>query len=73
MKKSPHILTRKSRPEAVLLPYDEYLRLAALSTSEITERFSKVIARMQVVNAQYNDEEIEHDLREATKVVRKAK
>ena len=71
--KSAHILTRKSRPEAVLLPYEEYLRLARLSESEVAARFNQILARMRAVNARYSDEEIESDLTQATKTIRKAK
>lgn len=71
--KSAHILTRKSRPEAVLMPYEEYLRLARLSDTEITARFNQILARMRAVNARFNDEEIEYDLTQATKTLRKTK
>ncbi|MCL5998117.1 MAG: type II toxin-antitoxin system Phd/YefM family antitoxin [Chloroflexi bacterium] len=71
--KSAHILTRKSRPEAVLLPYEEYLRLTQLSDSEVTTRFNRILARMRAVNAPYSDQEIESDLAQATKAMRKAK
>ena len=71
--KSAHILTRKSRPEAVLMPYDEYLRLSQLSESEVTSRFQRILARMRAVNARYSDEEIEHDLTQETISHRKTK
>ena len=72
-RKSAHILTRKSRPEAVLLPYEEYLRLARLNDSEVTLRFKQMLSRMQSINARFSDEEIESDLTQATKTLRKAK
>ncbi|MCL4507681.1 MAG: type II toxin-antitoxin system Phd/YefM family antitoxin [Chloroflexi bacterium] len=71
--KSAHILTRKSRPEAVLMPYEEYLRLAQLSESEVTARFQRILARMRSVNARYSDQEIEHDLAQEALSQRKVK
>ena len=71
--KAAHVLTRKSRPEAVLLPYDEYVRLTQLNASEITMRFERILARMRAANARFADEEIDADLRQATKTVRKTR
>lgn len=71
--KSAHVLTRNSRPEAVILPYEEYVRLIQLSDSEIVARFNRVLARMRSANARFADEEVEADLKQATKVVRKAR
>lgn len=71
--KSTHILTRKRRPEAVLMPYEEYLRLARLNDTEITARFSHILAQMRAVNARFSDEEIESVLTQATKTLHKAK
>ncbi len=71
--KSAHVLTRKSRPEAVLLPYEEYVRLVRLSDPEVSARFNQILARMSAINARYSDEEVEADLAQATKEVRKAR
>lgn len=72
-KRIPYILTRGSRPEAVMIPYEQYLRYVQLSESGILQRFDEVLARLAVANAQYSDEEIEADLRAATKAVRRRK
>src|SRR6266542_5499282 len=72
-RKSAHILTRKSRPEAVLLPYEEYVRLMQLSDSEVTARFNHILNRMRTINARFSEEEVESDLAQATKTIRKAK
>lgn len=71
--KASHVLTRKSRPEAVLLPYEEYLRLAQLSDSEVMTRFNRIMTRMRSINAQFADDEVAADLAQATKTLRKAK
>ena len=64
-KQTPIVLTRGSRPEAVLVPYEEYLRLQALSESEVLARFDQVWNRLSALNAEYSDEEIAADVRAA--------
>lgn len=64
-KRTPIVLTRGSRPEAVLIPYDEYLRLQALSESEVLARFDQVWARLAEANAEFSDEEIAADVEAA--------
>jgi prevent-host-death family protein len=66
----PYILTRGSRPEAVLLPYDQYVRLMRADETGVLKRFDALLDRMARVNARYSDDEVEADLREATKLVR---
>lgn len=72
-KRIAYILTRGSRPEAVMIPYEQYLRYVQMSESGILQRFDEVLARLAVANAQYSDEEIEADLKAATKTVRRRK
>jgi prevent-host-death family protein len=55
------VLTRGSRPEAVLIPYEDYLRLQALQESEVMARFDRVWNRLSELNAGYSDEEIAAD------------
>jgi prevent-host-death family protein len=71
--KAAHVLTRNSRPEAVLLPYEEYVRLTNLSESEILARFNQTLTRMKAANAKISDAEIEADLMQATRTIRKVK
>jgi len=66
----PYILTRGSRPEAVLLPYDQYVRLMRVDETRVLKRFDALLDRMARVNARYSEDEVEADLREATKLVR---
>lgn len=66
----PYILTRGSRPEAVLLPYDQYVRLMRADETGVLKRFDALLDRMARVNARYPEDEVETDLREATKLVR---
>lgn len=70
---TPYILTRGSRPEAVLVPYDQYLKFVQADEAGVLKRFDNVLARMAAVNAQYSEEEVEADLKQATRLVRSRK
>ncbi len=61
----PYILTRGSRPEAVLIPYEEYVRFKEIQESEVLERFDRLSERMAMQNAQFSEEEVEADVRAA--------
>jgi prevent-host-death family protein len=66
VKKSvPYVLTRGSRPEAVLMPYEEFLRYQTLREDAIMARFDVLTARMAAHNAAFTDEEVAADV-EAT-------
>lgn len=45
-KNIPYILTRGSRPEAALIPYEEFLRFQELQEAEVLSRFDQLMARM---------------------------
>ncbi len=66
----PYVLTRGSRPEAALIPYEEYLKLVRADEGGVIERMNRALARMAEVNAHYSDEEVEADLIAATRIVR---
>jgi len=61
----PYILTRGSRAEAALIPYEEYLRFAAWKESSILSRFDDLMARMAEYNADVSDEELKKDIEAA--------
>lgn len=69
----PYILTRGSRPEAVLLPYNQYVRLMRADELGVLKRFDALLDRMARVNTRYSEDEVEADLHEATKLVRSRK
>ena len=69
----PYILTRGSRPEAVILPYDKYLKFVRADESGVLDRLDRALARMADLNAKFSDEEIEADLIQATRTVRERK
>ena len=64
-KHTPLILTRGSRPEAVLISYEDYLRYQQMEESEVLGRFDQVWNRLAEVNAEYNAEEIAADIEAA--------
>ncbi len=70
---TPYILTRGSRPEAVLIPYDQFLKYVLSDEAGVVERFNHMLTRLAEVNAAYSDEEVEADLAAATKAVRARK
>jgi hypothetical protein len=59
------ILTRGSRPEAVLIPYEDYLRYQQMQESEVLARFDKVWNRLAVMNAAFSEDEIAADIKAA--------
>jgi prevent-host-death family protein len=61
----PYILTRGSRPEAALRPYEEFLRYQELQEREILDRFDRLAERMAAQNEQFSLEEVEADIQEA--------
>jgi len=72
-KGTPYILTRGSRPEAVMIPYEQYVKFVQLDETGVVQRFTKLLSYMSAVNAGYSEEEVERDLLEATRRIRKRK
>jgi prevent-host-death family protein len=68
-----YILTRGSRPEAVMVPYEKYQKFLQADADEILARFDRLRRKMAEVNERYSEEEIEKDLREAQREVRSRK
>jgi prevent-host-death family protein len=64
-KRIPLVLTRGSRPEAVLIPYEDYLRFQQMQESEVLAHFDQVWNRLAQVNAAYSDDEIAVDIESA--------
>ncbi len=61
----PLVLTRGSRPEAALIPYDDYLRFQQMQEGEVLARFDQVWTRLAQLNASFSDEEIAADIEAA--------
>lgn len=69
----PYVLTRGSRPEAVLVPYEQYLKFVQADEAGVLKRFDTLVARMDIANARYSDAEIEADLQSAARTIRARK
>ncbi len=63
--RTAYILTRGSRPEVVMIPYERYQKFIQMDEAEVLVRFDKLRQRMAEVNARYSDEEVEKDLQKA--------
>lgn len=68
----PYVLTRGSRPEAVLVPYTEYLRYQQLEERDVLRRVDALMVRLAEKNATFGDDEIAADVAAAIKEVRDA-
>ena len=60
-----YVLTRGSRPEVVLVPYEDYLRFEQFQEKEILDRFDRLVEHMAERNAKFSQEEVESDIRAA--------
>jgi antitoxin YefM len=58
----PYVLTRGSRPEAVLLPYDEYVRLRSLQEKEVVFGLDRLLDRMRRRTAGLSENEVVEDI-----------
>ena len=58
----PYVLTRGSRPEAALIPYEEFLRFQALREQDLLARFDQLVARMAEQQANVTEEEVADDV-----------
>ena len=61
-KNVPYVLTRGSRPEAALIPYEEFLQFQALKEQDVLDRFDRLVARMAEQNAATSEEEVAADV-----------
>jgi len=61
-KRVPYVLTRGSRPEAALIPYEEFLRFQELREQEVLNRFDRLVARMAEQNATVSEDEVATDV-----------
>ena len=59
---SAYVVARDNRPEAVLMPYDDFVHLQELQGEAVLTRFDRLLAKMAARNASYSDEEIEADV-----------
>jgi prevent-host-death family protein len=58
----PYVLTRGSRPEAALIPYEEFLRFHALQEQDVLAHFERLLARMEEQNAAASEDKVAADV-----------
>ena len=68
----PYVLTRGSRPEAAIVPYEEFTRFRAWNEQEIVAEFDRAMMRLAEQNVVYGDDEIAADVDAAIAEVRAA-
>jgi prevent-host-death family protein len=61
----PYVLTRGSRPEAALVPYEDYVRFQELEERDVLRVFDRCRARLALRNAEVSDEEVTRDVARA--------
>lgn len=64
---TPYVLTRGSKPEAVLVSYEEFKRL---HEQDFARRFDELVQRMAEANADYTEEEVMAEVKAAIREVR---
>jgi hypothetical protein len=57
-----YVLTRGSRPEAAMIPYDDFVRFQALQEQQVLDRFDRLMARLAAQNAAYTEDEVAQDV-----------
>jgi prevent-host-death family protein len=65
--KASYILTRGSRPEAVLISYEQYRQFVAGNSNDVLARIERLLAKMARENELYSDDQVAADLVEATR------
>ena len=66
----PYVLTRGSRPEAAIIPYDEFVRFLTWKEQEVVAEYDRAMLRLAERNASYDDDEIDADVDAAVTEVR---
>ncbi len=65
----PYVLTRGSRPEAAIIPYDEFIRFMTWKEQEVVAELDWAMLRLAERNASYGDGEIDADVDAAINAV----
>ena len=66
----PYVLTRGSRPEAALIPYDEYLRYQEFQEHDVLRRVDALLTRLAEQSAAYDVAEVAADIDAAVREAR---
>jgi len=69
----PYVLLRGSRPEAVVIPYEQFLRYRRLEEQDPLARFDELRARQAAHSRDVDEDEIAADVEAAIREVREAR
>ncbi len=58
----PYILIRGSRPEAVIIPYEDFMRFQELQEQDTLTRFDRLLSRMATENARFSEDGVAADI-----------
>jgi prevent-host-death family protein len=58
----PYVLTRGSRPEAVLIPYSEFQRFQEMEERMVLGRFDLLLQRLAAQSEAYSEAEVAADV-----------
>jgi prevent-host-death family protein len=67
---TPYVLTRDSKPEAVIVPYEAFMRMQALQEQDVLQRVDNMIHRMAENNATYDEDFVAAEVEAAIQEVR---
>jgi prevent-host-death family protein len=67
----PYVLTRGSRPEAALVPYEEYRKLQESKEREVLFEVDRLLQRRWEASEEISEEEVAVDVRAARDEARK--
>jgi prevent-host-death family protein len=66
----PYVLTRGSRPEAAIIPYEEFMQFLAWKEQDGLYEFDRVMVRLAGQNTAQSDDEVAADAEAAVREVR---
>lgn len=67
----PMIVVRDSVPEAVIVGYEEYRRIADMEKQSVAKQLKKVLRQLAKSNAHFTDSEINADIKKARHATRR--
>jgi prevent-host-death family protein len=67
----PYVLTRDSRPEAALIPYEDFVRFQKWQEDEILARFDALATRLAEQSKQVDDAHVTEDVETAIRETRR--
>ena len=66
----PYVLTRGSRPESAIIPYEDFAQFLAWKERDVLYKFDRAMTRLAEQNALYSDDEVAADVEAALAEVR---